>query len=92
LSVSSWSGIVPEPEEATMMMGALRDTGCLPFNSTTTRDYEAAAFLHAHGATLDRRRVSHAEADGRPVALLHGVHSSRTVLNLRIDISIARLS
>ncbi len=47
-------GIVPTPDEATMMMlGLYEDTGHLLFTSTTPRDYQAAAFLLEHGANLN---------------------------------------
>jgi tRNA nucleotidyltransferase (CCA-adding enzyme) len=47
-------GIVPTPDEATMMMlGLYEDTGHLMFNGTTPRDYHAAAFLLEHGANLN---------------------------------------
>ena len=46
-------GIEPTADEATMMMlGLYEDTGNLLFSSTTTNDYEAAAFLLQHGANL----------------------------------------
>ncbi len=45
--------IVPDPEEATMMMlGIFEDTGHLLFSGTTPEDYQAAAFLLEHGANL----------------------------------------
>ncbi len=47
-------GLVPTPEEATMMMlGIYEDTGHLLYSSTTVKDYQAAAFLLAHGANLN---------------------------------------
>ena len=47
-------GIVPDADEATMMMlGLYEDTGSLTFATTTTRDYQAAAFLLEHGASLN---------------------------------------
>lgn len=47
-------GIVPTADEATvMMLGLYEDTGCLTFNSTGEKDYEAAAFLLTHGANLN---------------------------------------
>jgi tRNA nucleotidyltransferase (CCA-adding enzyme) len=88
-------GIVPEPNEATMMMlGLYEDTGCLLFNSTTVRDFEAAAFLHAHGADLATvGEFLSQELTVDQVALLHELIKSRTVLNLGgIDISIAHAS
>lgn len=88
-------GIVPEPDEATMMMlGLYEDTGCLLFSSTTARDFEAAAFLHAHGADLATvAEFLTQELTVDQVALLHELIQSRTVLNLGgIDISIAHAS
>jgi len=88
-------GIVPEPEDATMMMlGLYEDTGSLLFNSTTSRDYEAAAFLHAHGADLAIvAEFLTQELTVEQVALLHELIQSRTVLNLGgVDISIAHAS
>jgi tRNA nucleotidyltransferase (CCA-adding enzyme) len=42
------------PDEATiMMLGIYEDTGSLAFGSTTTRDYQAAAFLLEAGANLN---------------------------------------
>ncbi|NOY13426.1 MAG: CBS domain-containing protein [Deltaproteobacteria bacterium] len=47
-------GIIPTPDEATMMMlGLYEDTGHLLFSGTTPRDYLAAAFLLEHGANLN---------------------------------------
>lgn len=47
-------GIVPTPDEATMMMlGLYEDTGHLLFAGTTPRDYQAAAFLLENGANLN---------------------------------------
>ncbi len=47
-------GLVPTPEEATMMMlGLYEDTGHLLYSSTTVKDYQAAAFLLEHGANLN---------------------------------------
>ncbi len=47
-------GIVPTPEEATMMMlGLYEDTGHLLYSGTTPRDYQAAAFLLEKGANLN---------------------------------------
>jgi len=88
-------GIVPQPDEATMMMlGLYEDTGCLLFNSTTGRDYEAAAFLHAHGADLSTvAEFLTQELTVDQVALLHELIQSRTVLNLEgVDVSLAHAS
>jgi len=47
-------GIVPTPDEATMMMlGLYEDTGHLLFSGTTPADFQAAAFLLQHGANLN---------------------------------------
>ncbi len=47
-------GIVPTADEATMMMlGLYEDTGHLLFTGTTSRDYQAAAFLLDCGASLN---------------------------------------
>ncbi len=47
-------GIVPTPDEATMMMlGLYEDTGCLLFSATTVEDFRAGAFLLQHGANLN---------------------------------------
>ncbi len=47
-------GIVPTPDEATMMMlGLYEDTGHLLFPGTTATDYQSAAFLLQHGANLN---------------------------------------
>ncbi len=46
-------GIVPTPDEATMMMlGLYEDTGNLLFGSTSAEDFTAARFLLVHGASL----------------------------------------
>ncbi|MEW6726389.1 MAG: CBS domain-containing protein [Bacillota bacterium] len=45
--------IALSPFEATVLaLGIYEDTGCLVFNSTTSRDAEAVAFLIKHGANL----------------------------------------
>jgi tRNA nucleotidyltransferase (CCA-adding enzyme) len=47
-------GVVPTPDEATMMMlGLYEDTGHLLFSGTTPKDFQAGAFLLQHGANLD---------------------------------------
>jgi tRNA nucleotidyltransferase (CCA-adding enzyme) len=88
-------GIVPNPEEATMMMlGLYEDTGGLLFNSTTLRDFQAAAYLFTHGANLNTvADFLTQELTADQVTLLHKLIESRTVLNVRgIDISIAHAS
>ncbi len=88
-------GIVPTPDEATMMMlGLYEDTGSLLFNSTTLRDFQAAAFLFEHGANLNIvADFLTQELTADQVALLHELIRSRTVLNANgIDVSIAQAS
>ncbi|WP_321390773.1 CBS domain-containing protein [uncultured Desulfuromusa sp.] len=47
-------GIIPTPDESTMMMlGLYEDTGHLLFSGTTPEDFQAAAFLLQHGANLN---------------------------------------
>jgi len=47
-------GLVPTPDEATMMMlGIYEDTGHLLFSGTTPADFQSAAFLLEHGANLN---------------------------------------
>lgn len=47
-------GIVPTPDEATMMMlGLYEDTGHLLFSGTTATDFQSAAFLLQQGANLN---------------------------------------
>ncbi|BCR05163.1 poly(A) polymerase [Desulfuromonas versatilis] len=88
-------GIVPTPDEATMMMlGLYEDTGSLLFNSTTAKDYQAAAFLLEHGANLNTvADFLTQEMSAEQVALLHELIQNRTVLNVNgVDISIAHAS
>jgi tRNA nucleotidyltransferase (CCA-adding enzyme) len=84
--------IVPTPEEATLMMlGLYEDTGNLTFNSTTIRDYQAAAFLLGHGASLNTvAKALVQELSTEQVDLLHQLIRSRKVVRVNgIDISIA---
>jgi tRNA nucleotidyltransferase (CCA-adding enzyme) len=88
-------GIRPNPEEATMMLlGLYEDTGKLLFNSTTVRDYQAAAFLLEQGGNLNVvADFLTLELTADQVALLHSLIESRTVLNVNgIDISVAHAS
>lgn len=85
-------GIVPTSDEATMMMlGLYEDTGSLQFTSTTERDYQAAAFLLRHGASLNvvaQYLVQELTAD--QVELLNELLKTRVVLNINgIDVTIA---
>lgn len=87
--------IRPDPEEATLMMlGLYEDTGSLLFNSTTEKDFQAAAFLLSCGANLNT--VSDfltQELTAEQVALLHDLIQSHSVLTVNgIDVSIAHAS
>lgn len=88
-------GIQPTPDEATiMLLGLYEDTGKLLFNSTTVRDFQAAAFLLEKGANLNEvADFLTQELTADQVALLHSLIESRTVLNVNgIDISVAQAS
>ncbi len=88
-------GIVPDPEEATMMMlGIFEDTGHLLFSGTTPEDYQAAAFLLEHGANLNTvadflvREMTHEQ-----VRLLNELLTScRQKLVNGVDVSLAHAS
>ena len=82
-------------EEATMMMlGLYEDTGSLLFNSTTEKDFQAAAFLLSQGAQLNTvQDFLTQELTPDQVALLHELIENRTVLTINgIDISVAHAS
>ncbi len=88
-------GIAPTADEATMMMlGLYEDTGSLLFSSTTEEDYQAAAYLLKHGASLSTVSdflIQELTAD--QVALLHELINSCTVLNINgVDITVAHAS
>ncbi|MFA7534605.1 MAG: CBS domain-containing protein [Desulfuromonadales bacterium] len=88
-------GIVPTPEEATLMMlGLYEDTGSLTFNSTTVRDYQAAAFLLGHGANLNTVAESLVqELSAEQVEILHQLLRSRKAIAIDgAEISIAHAS
>ncbi len=88
-------GIVPDADEATMMMlGLYEDTGSLTFATTTTRDFQAAAFLLEHGASLNAVASMLAqELSSDQIRLLNDLIANRTVLNIHgIDVSIAHAS
>jgi tRNA nucleotidyltransferase (CCA-adding enzyme) len=88
-------GIRPAPDEATLMLlGLYEDTGKLLFNSTTVRDYQAAAFLLEQGGNLNTvADFLTQELTADQVALLHRLIESRTVLNVNgIDIAVAHAS
>ncbi len=88
-------GIKPDPDEATLMMlGLYEDTGSLLFNSTTEKDFQAAAFLLSCGANLNTvADFLTQELTADQVALLHDLIQNHTVLNVNgIDVSIAHAS
>lgn len=88
-------GIVPTADEATMMMlGLYEDTGSLTFSTTTERDYQAAAFLLGHGASLNAVASMLAqELTSDQIHLLNDLLANRSVLNVHgIDISITHAS
>jgi len=88
-------GIRPDPDEATLMMlGLYEDTGSLLFNSTTEKDYQAAAFLLSCGANLNLvADFLTQELTADQVAMLHDLIQNRTVLNVNgIDISLTHAS
>ncbi len=88
-------GIVPTPEEATMMMlGLYEDTGSLLFSSTTARDYQAAAFLLSHGANLNTvADFLTQELTSDQVALLNELINTSTLLNVNgVDVTLAHAS
>ena len=88
-------GIVPDSDEATMMMlGIFEDTGHLLFSGTTPADYEAAAFLLEHGANLNTvADFLVREMTPEQVALLNELlNSCRTVIVNGVEIAISHAS
>lgn len=88
-------GIALGPHEATMMMlGLYEDTGSLLFNSTTERDYQAAAYLLGQGADLNTvSDFLHQDLVPEQVTLLNDLLASCTVLNANgIDVGLAHAS
>ncbi len=88
-------GVELSSAEATMMLlGLYEDTGKLLFNSTTSRDYQAAAYLLEQGGDLNL--VADAltqELTAKQVALLHQLIENRSILNVNgIDIAVAHAS
>jgi len=87
--------LIPGADEATMMMlGLYEDTGSLTFATTTSADYQAAAFLLEHGADLNVIASMLAqELTPDQVRLLNDLLANRSVLNVHgIDISITHAS
>lgn len=88
-------GVRPTPDEATvMMLGLYEDTGHLLFNSTTVKDYQAAAFLLSCGANLNVvADFLVQELTAEQVALLNELIKNRTLINVHgVDICIAHAS
>jgi len=88
-------GLHPTPDEATMMMlGLYEDTGSLQFNSTTVKDYHAAAYLLEHGASLNVvADFLTQELTAEQVALLHQLlENFKTVLINGVEIGLAHAS
>lgn len=77
-------GIAPTPEEATIMMaGIYEDTGSLTYPSTTTKDYEAAAYLLESGADLAAvSDLLRKELSPEEVNLLNEVLSTETTYTI----------
>lgn len=72
------AGIAISPEEATLMaIGIYEDTGSFTFQSTTPRDYKAAAYLLERGADLNVvAEMTSRELTTEQVALLYEMISS----------------
>ncbi len=87
--------IAPTPDEATiMMLGLYEDTGSLQFNSTSEKDFEAAAFLLRQGANLNV--VSDfltQELTSSQVGLLNELLENRQTLNANgVDVVLTQAS
>ncbi|MDT8441032.1 MAG: CBS domain-containing protein [Desulfuromonadales bacterium] len=88
-------GLVPTPDEATMMMlGLYEDTGSLTFNTTTGADYRAAAFLLDAGANLNTvADLLVQDLTRDQVRLLNDLIANQSVLNVHgIDVTVAHAS
>ncbi|MFP4158492.1 MAG: CBS domain-containing protein [Desulfobacterales bacterium] len=72
------------PDEATIMcLGIYEDTGAFTYPSTTERDFEAAAFLRANGASLTTiSDLIAKEMDPRQISLLNDMFSSAARYNI----------
>ncbi len=82
-------------DDATLMLlGLYEDTGKLSFNSTTSRDCMAAAYLLEQGGDLNLVADSLVqELTAGQVALLHQLIENRTLVNVNgIDIALAHAS
>ncbi|MGK2944031.1 MAG: CBS domain-containing protein [Desulfuromonadales bacterium] len=79
-------------DEATMMMlGLYEDTGSLTFQTTTVKDYQAAAYLLSNGANLNVvADLIVQELTPDQVRLLNDLIASKTILNVRgINVALA---
>jgi tRNA nucleotidyltransferase (CCA-adding enzyme) len=88
-------GIPITAEEATIMsLGIFEDTGSFTFNSTTTEDFEAAAFLRKSGADLNVvADMIVQELTAEQVNLLNEmILSARTYHIQGVDICVATVS
>ncbi|MFW6052849.1 MAG: CBS domain-containing protein [Desulfosalsimonas sp.] len=72
------------PDEATVMcLGIYEDTGAFTYPSTTEKDFEAAAFLRAKGASLTTiSDLIAKEMDPQQISLLNDMFSSATNYNI----------
>lgn len=88
-------GVRLSSDDATLMLlGLYEDTGKLSFNSTTSRDCLAAAYLLEQGGDLNLVSDSLVqELTAGQVALLHQLIENRTLVNVNgIDIALAHAS
>ncbi len=79
-------------DEATMMMlGLYEDTGSLTFQSTTVKDYQAAAYLLSNDANLNTvADLVNRELTPDQVRLLNDLISNKTILNVHgINVALA---
>lgn len=72
------------PDEATVMcLGIYEDTGAFTYPSTTEKDFEAAAFLRAKGASLTTvSDLIGKEMDSRQIGLLNDMFRSAVHYNI----------
>ncbi|MFQ5586754.1 MAG: bifunctional oligoribonuclease/PAP phosphatase NrnA, partial [Thermodesulfobacteriota bacterium] len=83
------------PTEATiLMLGIYEDTGALSYPSTTTEDYEAAAFLLSHGADLTKvSNLLKRDLTPKEVSLLNDLIQSAVNYNIcGVDVLVAEMS
>lgn len=88
-------GIPISPEEATVMaLGLYEDTGSFTFASTTKEDFEAGAFLIAHGANLNMvANMITRELTSEQVSLLNELINNKTSYLIKgVEIVVAKAS